>query len=238
MRIAIINDIQGNALALEHVLAHRQQQSIDRIICLGDLVSGFEPCRVLELIRAHDILTVRGNMDEVILNPRAVTLDAAETTQKYAAIDIWCQQQLSDADKAYLRALPLTYALDVEAVSMLFCHAAPNAVDDVLDSMTPDEQVGQMLRGFSQTIIATGHMHNPMLRRFGEQTIINPGSVGLPYGAKRPMPVVAEYAILSIASTTFNVTFHRIAYAHAELQQRILGSNMPHAAWYSSLWRL
>ena len=40
MRIAIISDIHGNLVALEAVLNDLKPEHIDRIVCLGDVVSG------------------------------------------------------------------------------------------------------------------------------------------------------------------------------------------------------
>ena len=43
MRIAIISDIHGNAVALEAVLNDLKTESIDHIVCLGDTVSDGPP---------------------------------------------------------------------------------------------------------------------------------------------------------------------------------------------------
>ena len=40
MRIAVIADIHGNTLALETVLADLNNRAVDRVVNLGDLVSG------------------------------------------------------------------------------------------------------------------------------------------------------------------------------------------------------
>lgn len=58
-----------------------------------------------------------------------------------------------------------------------------------------------MLDGFAHPFLAGGHTHVPLVRRFHDQTIINPGSVGLPfttYGSAGEVPVMnhAAYAIV------------------------------------------
>ena len=45
MRIAIISDIHGNSVALEAVLNDLKTEHMDRIVCLGDVVSGGPPTR-------------------------------------------------------------------------------------------------------------------------------------------------------------------------------------------------
>ena len=45
MRIAIISDIHGNSVALEAVLDDFKTEHMDRIVCLGDVISGGpHPC--------------------------------------------------------------------------------------------------------------------------------------------------------------------------------------------------
>ncbi len=52
MRIALIFDIHGNAVALDVVLTALKKQQVDSIICLGDVAaSGPQPCLVIERLR-------------------------------------------------------------------------------------------------------------------------------------------------------------------------------------------
>jgi predicted phosphodiesterase len=53
MRVALLADIHGNALALSAVLADLARDSVDQIICLGDVVEGGpQPREALGLIRS------------------------------------------------------------------------------------------------------------------------------------------------------------------------------------------
>ena len=52
MRLAIISDIHGNAVALEAVLNALAAQHIAQILCLGDVAAtGPQPCQVIERLR-------------------------------------------------------------------------------------------------------------------------------------------------------------------------------------------
>ena len=231
-RIAVISDIQGNAIALESVLAKILQDGIDQIICLGDLASGPEPTQVLALLHEYDVICVRGNMDEVLVDPPSLNgLEGDDL--KYVEMDRWCFEQLSSADKAFLHDLPLTYASD----DLLCFHGSPLSSEDVIAASTPDERLETMLKDTDETILMTGHMHLPMLRTFGDQVIVNPGSVGLPYGGKRLMPTRAEYALLAISEADYAISFHQVYYDIHVFSQRLLTSNMPHAEWYLSQWQ-
>lgn len=52
MKIALISDIHGNEQALDAVLLDIKQQSIDYVVCLGDIVTlGPSPKEVIKKIR-------------------------------------------------------------------------------------------------------------------------------------------------------------------------------------------
>ncbi|MFN8537249.1 MAG: metallophosphoesterase family protein [Thermomicrobiales bacterium] len=47
------------------------------------------------------------------------------------------------------------------------------------------------LRGVRAGLILTGHTHIPLIRRWGESTIVNPGAVAQPSGVPPPTPTCA-----------------------------------------------
>ncbi|HBE67914.1 MAG TPA: phosphoesterase [Planctomycetaceae bacterium] len=68
MRQALISDIHGNLEALQAVLADIQDQSVERIVCLGDIVGyGPNPCQCLDLVMKRCQLTILGNHDQAAL---------------------------------------------------------------------------------------------------------------------------------------------------------------------------
>ena len=68
MRIAIISDIHANLEALEAVYAFLDGQSVDRTLCLGDVVGyGPDPSRCLELIQERCEVVVAGNHEHAVL---------------------------------------------------------------------------------------------------------------------------------------------------------------------------
>ena len=61
MRQALVSDIHGNIEALNAVMADIAKQSVDEIICLGDIVGyGPNPVECLELIMKKAKLTILG----------------------------------------------------------------------------------------------------------------------------------------------------------------------------------
>ena len=68
VRQALISDIHGNFEALQAVMTDIASQSVDQIICLGDIVGyGPNPCECLDLVMRKTSLTIMGNHDQAAL---------------------------------------------------------------------------------------------------------------------------------------------------------------------------
>src|SRR5262249_37734018 len=108
MRIALIADIHGNAVALDAALADISHAGANAIICLGDVAEfGPQPREVLERLRALGCLNVMGNCDAALLDPRPANAEE-ETARHMQEIGLWCAAQLSPEDKAFLAAFQPT----------------------------------------------------------------------------------------------------------------------------------
>ncbi|MDP3721336.1 MAG: metallophosphoesterase family protein, partial [Anaerolineaceae bacterium] len=67
-KIAILSDLHGNMPAIEKVLADLKTRQIERVFCLGDLVSGpLWPRETIELLMQQDWTYVRGNHDRKLV---------------------------------------------------------------------------------------------------------------------------------------------------------------------------
>ena len=104
MRYAIISNINGNLEALTACLAHIDRQSIDRIICLGDMVGECtDPGPCVELIRNRAYATVAGNHDWNATGKRSLRLFGPSAKQ----VALRNRDHLSDEQKKWLDQLPL-----------------------------------------------------------------------------------------------------------------------------------
>src|SRR5215471_7515284 len=97
MKLAIISDIHANMEALRATLQHVSAQTVERIVCLGDIVGyNANPAECISLLRASDVLCIAGNHD------RAVTGQITTEGFSHAAARAvsWTRQRLgSDAIK-------------------------------------------------------------------------------------------------------------------------------------------
>ncbi len=107
MKIAIISDIHGNLEALNATLKDIKNRQVDKIICLGDIVTkGVHQKECLNLIRENCEIVLQGNCDKVS------TLSQKDI-EKLPDIEknriMWTQSLITKEDINYLSKLPFSY---------------------------------------------------------------------------------------------------------------------------------
>jgi predicted phosphodiesterase len=242
MRVGLIADIHGNLVALEAVLADLERTEVDHVVCLGDVAWGPQPRQTVERLRALSYPTIMGNADDELFNLPSQT-PADEDARVSLDITRWCAAQLTPADLDYLRTFHPTLEQTLGADHTLLCfHGSPRSFHDVIRSTTAEDDLAGMLAGFSATVMAGGHTHEQMLRRYRETIILNPGSVGLPFergpGANQARhPPWAEYALVSQENGVLRIELRRVPIDVGAIVRAIRQSGMPHAELLAQDWR-
>jgi predicted phosphodiesterase len=181
-RIAVLSDIHGVLPALEAVLAEPDVSAAERIVVTGDIAAGPQPARVLDLLvgLGERVVWVSGNADRELLEHRRGGGGPVPDP-----IAPWAAEQLREDQLDLLASLPASVALSVRGLGkVLFCHATPRddeevvLVDSRLDRWA---EVFDGLDGDVRTVVC-GHTHMPFVRLAHGRLVVNPGSVGMPYG--------------------------------------------------------
>jgi putative phosphoesterase len=244
MRIGLIADIHGNLAALDAVLAHLEGDQVDHLVCLGDVAAlGPQPGAVIARLRDLGCPCVLGNTDAWLIPDPPLVAEPA-TTVPVAGLTRWCADQLSAADLDFLQALPPTSEISLDhGRTLLAFHASPRSLDDVVAATTSVAELQTMLAGYEADVLAGGHTHIQLLRRFGQRHIVNPGSVGLPgVGPGGPaLPVNervdwAEYALIDTSGNGLTIAFRRVPLDVAEMLAIAAASGMPHLDWWAARW--
>lgn len=177
MRVAAISDIHGNAPALQAVLAEIEGESIDRIVVVGDTISGPWPVEVFDMAVASGASFVRGNADREVVN----------RSDRFGALAPWCADRLGVERLVIAAGWPLTLELEVDGLgSVLFCHSTPESDDPIYTSITPDDEFVALLDGVPTEVVVCGHTHMQYDRVLGNGLrVVNPGSIGMPYEGRR-----------------------------------------------------
>ncbi len=242
MRIAIISDIHGNLVALQAALDDIARQNVDRTICLGDVaVMGPQPREVIGHLRDTGIPVVMGNTDQWLLNPEPWVDDGDESWPQVAN-ELWAAAQLDEADRAavagYVPTLPLDFG---DGFTLLCYHGSPRSFNDPVRPTTSEEELDGWFPDSRALVMAGGHTHEAMIRRYGTSLLINPGSIGLPVimtvEGRAINPAWAEYALVDWNASMLSIALRRVPYSLTDLHSAALQSGLPHADYWLADWR-
>ena len=238
--IALIADIHGNLPGLEAVLKDVEEVGAERVVCLGDVANfGPQPREALASVAALGCPVVMGNTDAALLEPRGREEVTGEDAQLIFDVEAWCAERMEEGDRAFVRTFEPTLRLE-EGGSLLCFHGSPASFDDVIVAATPDEVLDDLFAGEHAQVMAGGHTHTQLLRRYREGFIVNPGSVGLPFAyfegaAGAVHPHWAEYALLDVVQGQPSFIFRRVPYDVAPLVNAAQ-DGMPHAEAWLAGW--
>jgi predicted phosphodiesterase len=184
MRIAVVSDIHGNRTAFEAVLRDLGEAAPDLVLQGGDLAdSGSGPEEIVDWIRELGWQGVMGNRDEMLVRPESLELFAASVggpEGMWAMIREMAEatrEALGEDRLAWLRRLPM---VTIEH-GLALVHATPASCWKAAPAT--EEELEAIYAPLGQRRVASGHTHVPSIRWLGGRvrTLINCGSVGLPY---------------------------------------------------------
>lgn len=238
MRIAVISDMHGNAVAFEAVEEDMQGHRIDQIVCLGDAIQGGpQPAAVLRQLQRLGCPVVMGNADAWLLSGIETANEEIppERLKKMNEIRLWSLSQLNEAERELISKFQATITIPIEEHLALLCfHGSPVSFDDVILPAAPEEEFQKHLGGYADHILTGGHTHAQQIRRNGKYFFFNPGSVGFAYSHQQPEGQFhadswAEYAILTAEHGKTSLEFRRIPFDVDELIRVYTQSGRPFA---------
>lgn len=200
--VAVLSDVHGALPALDAVLAEPDVRSAERIVLTGDIAAGPMPVETLDRLVAEGdrVVWVRGNADrELVAVARGAT----------SGIDVsnWAGKQLRADQVDLLANLPHPVTLDVGGFGpVLFCHGTPRDDDEVVlvdSSLARWAEVLSTVPGDVHTVVC-GHTHMPFQRLVDRRLVVNPGSVGMPYGRPGPHWALLRDGVVSLRRTAID----------------------------------
>lgn len=211
MRLAAISDMHANAVAFEAVIADLRRQAPDAVVCLGDIVMrGPQPKECVDMLRSlNPLATVRGNFDHRFTRFPPPGWSPKTYKEELRLRDFaYTSARLPDADQAWLANLPTEFATTTEGQGIELYHAAPGSLGQYVWPWATEEELSKMRVNASTKLVLFGHMHHPFVRTARGFTVVNTGSVGLPFdGDNRP-----SYAIIDITKNDLAIQIRRVAY--------------------------
>ena len=231
MRLAVLSDIHGNLTALEAVLADLKSVAPDVVVHGGDLVAnGARPAEIVDAIRDLGWPGVCGNTDEMLWRPELLAELELKTPSKHGLRRVLFQEiapatceLLGTVRVDWLRSLPNAWCTDEYAIF----HASPGNLWRAPLADAPDRDFEAVFGAVQSNTAIYGHIHRPFVRRIGKRTIVNAGSVGLPYdGDQRASYVVIDHSSVTIRRARYDVK--------CEVQE-LRARTYPRAEWLASI---
>ena len=208
MRVAVVSDVHGNAVALAAVVAELEREQPDLIVSGGDLTWGPQPEETFALASGLDARFVRGNADRAVLE----NVSSTEREQ-------WMQAHHTPEMREFLASFEEHVVVDVDGLGgVRICHGSPRSDEECVTPETPEARVREFAEGVDERVVVTAHVHIQFDREVAGIRSVNAGSVGLPYEGKQG----AYWALLGP-----DVELRRTEYDVGETVERYRATDLP-----------
>lgn len=188
-KIAIISDVHGNLTALNAVLENINKRGISKIYFLGDaVIKCANPDKVIDILREKCEVIIKGNCDDIICRPDV-------EPGKF-----WSRDKIGEDRACFLYNCPISTEFYMSGHLVRLFHSSPFSLEHIFNPMYPNSDslyfnsiitdpndlfkntkfIGKTSKDPIPDVIGYGHLHTPNLFRFGNKTIFNVGSVGVP----------------------------------------------------------
>jgi len=206
MRISVLYDVHANLPAATAVLD--EIEASDLVLVGGDVVWGPWPQETMDLLRGlPSVEFIMGNADRDVFD---------RVGGDWKVTNDWCADRLDVDHLTFLASRPATLSFD----GVLFCHGSPRSDTENLTTGTSDERVRQAFEGVSERTVVFGHTHAQFERTVDRWRLVNPGSVGNPFGEPG-----AYWARFVDGEPELRFT----SYDVASTAEAVLASGWPHA---------
>lgn len=188
-KIAIISDVHGNITALNAVLEDIKNRNIKRIFCLGDnIIKCVHPDLVIDKLREVCEVILIGNCDYAICRPEVKDRN------------FWSRDLIGEERANFIYNLPVYHEFYMSGHLIRLFHSSPYGLDyfynptfsnkgsifDGKEIESPEdlfkntEFLGKSSSDLEPDVVGYGHIHTPLVLRYKNKTLFNPGSVGIP----------------------------------------------------------
>ena len=233
-RVAVLSDVHGVVPALEAVLAEPDVRSADLIVLTGDLAAGPQPAETLDLLAGlgERALWISGNADRELVEYRRGARDSIPDPVGPWAAEQLREDQL-DLLAALPDTVTVTVEPPPDgtgsgsgsesgsgsgscgvgggggggAEKVLFCHATPRDDAETVLVDSPLERWREVFAEVPEDVrtVVCGHTHMPFVRLADGRLVVNPGSVGMPYGRGGAHWALLDGAGAALRRTEFDV---------------------------------
>ncbi len=186
MKIAALADIHGNYQALIAVIDHVERWKPDLVFVLGDIINRGPRSRdclhlIQQKMESDSWQTITGNHEQYVLGSGSPDSPRAGNQFELRRIIHWTYQSLSPGDLESIKELPLE--IETQLPGNQIVKAVHASMGGIRVGIYPDSSRKEILDLIQPDVnlFLVGHTHQPLVRTIGKTTVINAGSIGLPF---------------------------------------------------------
>jgi len=174
VRVAVVSDIHGNLPALEAVIEDLAATVPDQVVLGGDLAMGGPNApEVVDRVRELGWPSVLGNTDAALGGLEAIP--QAARGGFIPTVAAHTSKLLGPERTAWLTGLPMEWRAD----DLVVVHAVPGDCWAIVSHDASDATMRETYSAVGAQVVTYGHIHHAFVRRLGDLTVVNSGSVSL-----------------------------------------------------------
>jgi predicted phosphodiesterase len=233
MRIAVIADIHGNSRRwMPYWPIFGSRSRTWSIMAATSFFGGCNPSEVVDCIVQEGWKGVLGNTDEMLWDTSARPGLEASAPQLKPLFKVLfdssgpaTKKMIGLSRLAWLRTLPT----ELRHENAVLMHASPGNLWRAPMETADDAELEKTYKQLNAAIVVYCHIHKPFIRKIGNMTVCNTGSVGSPYD-NDPR---ASYLMIDNGQPAT----HRVAYDMEKETGRLLASDYPYKEWIAKIRR-
>jgi putative phosphoesterase len=230
VRLAVLSDVHGNALALDAVRKGIRATRADMILVAGDhALNGPAPAEAIDAIReleADGALVVQGNTDIAVADfdyGAAFPWMTDGVSEAIRAAAEWAHEAIGPERLDWLRRLPAARRVQVGDTMVVVCHASPSSQTDGFDRALDANIIVERASRTDARVIACGHTHVPDVRDLGWKLIANGGSCGYVFDGDP----TASWALVEVDGDDVSAEIKRTAFDVLAVSNALTARGLP-----------
>ena len=213
MKIAALADIHGNYQALIAVINHVEDWNPDLVIVLGDTINrGPRSRECFHLIQDKQKTAtwqvIKGNHEDYVLNFDDPKTPRSGPQFEPRRIIYWTYSSLSSGDILAIKKMPAEFEMRYpknQIVKAVHASLGGNRVG--IYPKTSYKEIQKLIQP-EASLFLVGHTHQPLVRTINHTTVVNAGSIGLPFDGDTR----TGYAQITFQDNQWNTKIIRIGY--------------------------
>lgn len=235
MKVAVLSDIHGNAVALNYAIEDLKSLGISKIIILGDLVmKGPMPSESLEILRNSDleiVAWVKGNTDLWLEEITDSFIPSTKREKELYTYYKYSKGNLEEHQLLFIKELPLECSITLNGIKVLCVHGTPQSIVEAIDGSVSEEEMKRAVKGVNEQVVLSGHSHTSFIGEVDNKKIFNVGSVGNSLDGDNRI----SYGILDFTDNEVKLVNRRISYPLNEIIDMAVNNNFPYLEEYKKV---